>query len=312
MRTAIGASTPRSEQPPTSSRGRRATRSALLGGGLALLALVACATVTREEPPSRLEAGAGAGGTGPLPALGSGGTGVNEAPMENVGGTYTLVGGSSSTGSSGALGLGGAELDAGDAGRGLDGGGSAPSGTVLLAEDFEQFDLAASGWVLSEGSAWAVTSDPDVAGSVLAQSALDTTEVLLARAGDTAWTDVSVEVDMKIVEFNGANSSFMAGLCVRVSDAENFHLVGVRSNDARVGLRTFAGGGNNVVQSDFDGAEAGTWYSLRVDAIGDTLRAYLDGELMFSQEDATHERGAVALCTVRAAAAFDNLRVTAP
>ena len=117
---------------------------------------------------------------------------------------------------------------------------------------------------------------------------------------------------MKILAFNGSSSSYMAGLCVRVKDAQNFYLIGVRSNDGKLGLRRYADGGTNLVQSDDDQGTTGVWYRLKVEAIGSTLTAYLDGTMMFRETDATHESGAIALCTVRASASFDNVRVTAP
>jgi len=278
---------------------------------LLLLSLAACATVTQEDPPSQLDpsgmraqlpASSGGGGTAPLadqPALGSSPAGP-PAPLDVSLGRMPPVAEVSSGGSPGM------------ATPALDAGPQFPSGTLLLQENFENFSASAGAWASSQGSTWAVQTDPTLVSNVYTQSETTSSSPDLATTGDVSWRDVVVEADMEILAFNGSSSSYMAGLCVRVRDAQNFYLIGVRSNDHKVGLRRYANGGTNLVQSDFDQGTTGRWYHLRVEAIGSTLSAYLDDALMFSETDTTHASGGVALCTVRATASFDNVRVTAP
>jgi len=289
-----------------------------LSAALALLAalhcLAGCATVTQEDP---LSYAAGASGTAAAPSGSGGGAGTapiadTPAPEQRAAGSLpspleTNTGGLmppppevSGGGSGGAP---GAREDAGP---------QLPSGSQLLQENFENFSGAASGWATSAGSVWEVQTDSTLVSNVYTQSEATSSTPDLATAGDVGWRDVVVEADMKILAFNGSSSSYMAGLCVRVKDAQNFYLIGVRSNDDKVGLRRYADGGTNLVQSDFNEGKTGEWYHLKVEAIGSTLTAYLDGTLMFSETDDTHENGGIALCTVRASASFDNVRVTAP
>jgi hypothetical protein len=124
---------------------------------------------------------------------------------------------------------------------------------------------------------------------------------------------VVLEADFKIVAFNGSSSTYMAGLCVRVRDEENFYFLGIRSNDGTVGLRRFSSGGNNnLEESSFDLGTTGVWYHMRVEAIESTITTYLDDELVLSVTDTEHPNGGIGLCTVRASAVFDNVVVTAP
>jgi len=97
-----------------------------------------------------------------------------------------------------------------------------------------------------------------------------------------------------------------------VQDATDFYLVGIRSNDGKVGLRRYAGGGTNLVQSTADQGTTQRWYHLRVEVVGSSISAFLDDAPMFSTSDSTLATGGIALCTVRATASFDNVRVTAP
>jgi hypothetical protein len=280
----------------------------------ALRCLAGCATVTQEEPPSQLggssgmeavPSGAGGGaGSAPIadtPAPEQRSTGDGASPLEtNTGGLMPPPPADSNGGSGGAPGTRG------------DAGPLVPSGSQLLQENFENFQGPASGWATSTGSMWEVQTDTQLVSNVYTQSEATSSTPDLATAGDVGWRDVVVEADMKILAFNGSSSSYMAGLCVRVQDAQNFYLIGVRSNDGKLGLRRYADGGTNLVQSDFDQGKTGEWYHLKVEAIGSTLSAYLNGTMMFSETDDTHKSGAIALCTVRASASFDNVRVSAP
>ena len=131
-------------------------------------------------------------------------------------------------------------------------------------------------------------------------------------SGDVTWRDVRVEADFKVLAFNGSSSSYMAGICVRLTDEENFYLVGLRGDsNQRFGIRRFGGSNTNLNQSDVSGEE-NVWYRLRVDAIGGTLSVYVDDALVVEQADAEHPAGGIGLCTARATAVFDNILVTAP
>jgi formylglycine-generating enzyme required for sulfatase activity len=54
------------------------------------------------------------------------------------------------------------------------------------------------------------------------------------------------------------------------------------------------------------------WYSLKLEARGDTFRAYLDGVLQFEQTDARFTRGRICLFASGAAARFRGIKVSDP
>ena len=286
--------------------------------GWAALALASsCATVTQENPPSL-----GLGGSStesPLApeVVGSGGARAPSAPVPVVSvpiqpGVSQGLGGSASVSVSGAAGSGSSGAAGSGSSAAPDAGPALPSGTLLLSEDFEAFQAEGAGWSTSEDSVWELRPDPDDAtNSVYVQTETDSSSAHLATAGDRGWRDVRVEADVEILEFNGSSSSYLAGICVRVLDADNFYMIGVRSNDGKVGLRRFTDGGSNLVQSEFEGGTTGVKYRLRVDVVGSTISAYLDGAPMFSASDTTHASGGIGLCTVRASASFDNVQVSA-
>src|SRR5690606_19313636 len=80
-------------------------------------------------------------------------------------------------------------------------------GAVLLSEDFES---GTDGWQTNAGGSWSLVSDGS---SVYAQSNTDNA-LRMASAGATGWTDVVVEVRVKVLAFSGTSTSFLAGLCL--------------------------------------------------------------------------------------------------
>jgi hypothetical protein len=312
----------RKRQSPRFRAPSVARRQAGFAAGLLLMLGAGCAEVTQEEPESQRDGfggnptgSAGLGGTG----VGQGGTGRLPSPSGGSGGTPAGTSGNAGTssGSGAAPGSGaqggsaaGSSGSAGQAGSASEPGPQFPSGTELFREDFESEDV--SRWNLAGGT-WARTLDAETNSNVFSQSEDGPSDTLLAVAGDVTWRDVRVEADFKVLAFNGSSSSYMAGICVRLTDAENFYLVGLRGDsDQHIGIRVFGDSNSNLEQSEeFSGVE-NEWYRLRVDAIGSTLSVFIDGELVVEQTDAEHPAGGIGLCTARATAVFDNILVTAP
>jgi hypothetical protein len=269
-----------------------------------------CATVTQEDPPSLLARGA-AGSSATFPGD-SAQSGAPRAPMVALP-TQAATQPGTTRGSSAEPAAGDDPAEPNTPASGDATAAPAPaSGTTLLQEDFENFGSGSTLWSPSDGSSWAVQLDGGTNNHVYAQSETESTEPHLATAGDLAWGDVIVQADVQVLRFNGESSSYMAGLCVRVRDDSDFYLIGLRSNDGKVGLRRYVNGGTNLVQSEFDTGTTGVWYTLRAEIVGSTLSAYLDGAPMFSTTDSALAGGRIGLCTVRASALFDNVSVRAP
>jgi pectate lyase len=85
----------------------------------------------------------------------------------------------------------------------------------------------------------------------------------------------------------------------------------VRSSNT-VSIRKLVNGSITVLASTALPVQVGTWYSLRIEAIGSKLRAYVNGALVLEADDSSHPRGATGLLTYRAAADFDDYRAIQP
>ena len=142
--------------------------------------------------------------------------------------------------------------------------------------------------------------------------------MFLAAAGDVSWTNVSVQARIKVLSFNGSSSSYYAGVCARVEDADNYYCVTLRS-DAKVAIRGDIGGSSNSLGSSVSyGVAAGTWYTVRLEVVGSTITASINGTPVLPKtgdpaiSDASLATGGIALIVDNADAEFDDVSVSTP
>ena len=176
-----------------------------------------------------------------------------------------------------------------------------PAGTqtVLFTDDFE--DGNANGWTVFGGS-WSVVIDGT---RVYRQSS--GSSKYRSGAGSSAWTDYSVEARVKPTSWNGTDR--FAGLAARLQDRYNGYVLALRSS-GRVELLRLASGSTTALATRAFPVTLGTWYALRIDAVGTTLRGYVNGALQFTATDGTFTTGLVGGATDYATASFDDFRVT--
>jgi hypothetical protein len=101
------------------------------------------------------------------------------------------------------------------------------------------------------------------------------------------------------------------GLMARFQDERNFYYVTVR-NVGTVSLRKVVNGTIYILDTASLPVTTGQWYSLRLEAVGNLLRVYVDGRLLVEAADSSHARGTYGLATYRTAADFDDVVVTQP
>ena len=178
---------------------------------------------------------------------------------------------------------------------------AAPAGaqTVLFTDDFE--DGNANGWT-AFGGTWSVVTDGT---RVYRQSSGSSR--YRSGAGSTAWTNYSVEARVKPTTWNGTDR--FAGLAARLRDRYNGYVLALRSSGRVEMLRIVSGTSTALASRPFP-VTLGTWYTLRIDVVGTTLRGYVNGALQFTATDGTFAAGLVGGATDYATASFDNFRVT--
>lgn len=272
-----------------------------------LLALLACGDSGElgEPPAPRLDP-AGAGGS-----MGTG----SESPTPDA------------TGASGS--------SAGSAGAGaMPNDADAPKGGVWFSDDFESGN--AERWVLTpgEGASFAVVTEPGTENQVLQYSAGSSTNNLIALLGDKAWAeaeqragtrplaDYYVEARIK-PQTNSTTSNKHLYFVARYQDEANWYLGGLNvQNDpgnTRVELGHRKGGSvsrpeqtRRPILQGTPGENDGQWYSVRLELLGQTLTAYLDGDSVGSLEDADFASGKFGLYTSNKSFLIDDVVVGDP
>jgi len=101
------------------------------------------------------------------------------------------------------------------------------------------------------------------------------------------------------------------GLAARYTDGGNFYYVSLRNSNT-VSLRKVVNGAITVLGTAALNVAPGTWFDLRLDAVGNELRAFVDGRQVLQASDSTHPAGQSGAVTFKAAAEFQNLLLWQP
>jgi hypothetical protein len=135
----------------------------------------------------------------------------------------------------------------------------------------------------------------------------------IARAAIGPVTDDQVvESRMQLEQFapDGTADKWL-GVMTRYTDENNYYYFVLRSSKM-MSLRKLVDGA--IVELGRAGFTLGTgsWHTFRLEAVGNRLRGYVNGQLLIQAVDSSHPRGVSGIATYRAAAHFDYLRVVQP
>lgn len=177
------------------------------------------------------------------------------------------------------------------------GGGGGGSAQQAVFDDFEDGDSI--GWTPSGAHSWSVV------GGVFRQT--DVTGGARATLDASNFTDQMIEADVTIESINGTDR--WAGLFVRQTDFNNTYYITLRSSGV-LSLRKLVNGTATVFANHVMPVTLGTTYRLRLEAVGQTLKAYVNGTEVLTAVDSTWTSGRAAVGTFMAVASFDNVLVT--
>ncbi len=172
---------------------------------------------------------------------------------------------------------------------------------TLFSDNFD--DGAADGWTATSGT-WSVVQD---GGSyVYYQSSTDEGRT---SAGSQSWTDYSVEAKVKVDNFNGSNRTYVCG---RYKDGNNFYAASLyNSSGGTLEIRKKVGGSTTTLASKSSyGLAAGTWYTVKLEMQGSSIKMYVNGTLELSATDSSLTSGAAGLIAYKTVAKFDNVTVS--
>src|SRR5215207_2984171 len=151
---------------------------------------------------------------------------------------------------------------------------------ALFTDNFE--DGNAKGWTKSGGT-WSVVPD----GSQVYKQA-STGSDARSRSGSSGWTNYAVQARVKALSFNGTDR-FVA-LLARAQSNTSYYYLTLRSSN-RLELKKLVSGSSTTLASKAFTVSAGTWYTLRIEASGSSLSAYVNGTLQLSAADGQFASG---------------------
>jgi pectate lyase len=146
-------------------------------------------------------------------------------------------------------------------------------------------------------------------GSLLAQGVLDPNAWHIAYATAPLGADQIVEAQLRVVDFYDASPSSMAALFARYDPgSDSGYLVALRGDGTVIvrrrdrGVTASWGGGVAA------GIRTGTWYTVRLEVLGDAINAFIDGQPVYSvTDDAPLTTGGLALGSVGATLEVDRV-----
>lgn len=291
-------------------RGRPCPVSALALG----VALVPSWTTACQFPDYQLDrvpSGAGAG-NGSSAGSANGGSATQASGGNEDGGTGAsgTTSGTTST-SGGTAGQASAGSEPGSAGGSAGGadGGAPGDPNLLLSDDFES---GSGSWLEVAGSPWSVVPDAASASSGFQLSPVFS-DFYVAIAKDGKWADQSFTAKVKVLAFGGTGTGDVVSLIARFNSLDDYYAAVLRP-DGRAAIRARVAGAPpaSIKTSPNFGVVAGTWYELRFELVGSSLRLYVDGVLRVEAQDERIAEGTVALGGENSAAIFDDVSVVRP
>ena len=167
---------------------------------------------------------------------------------------------------------------------------------TLFSDNFS--DGNADGWSKSGGS-WSVLSD-----GVYQQSG--TGSDAKAQAG-SSWGNQTVQARVRPQAFTSGSNRFV-GIVGRAQNMTNYYYLALSSSQVVLGRRL--AGNYATLASAPASVSTGTWYTLRFEAAGSTLRGFLNGQLAVSATDVNLSTGRIGLAASYSSGSFDDVVVT--
>ncbi|GAA4595957.1 hypothetical protein BJY16_001858 [Actinoplanes octamycinicus] len=171
----------------------------------------------------------------------------------------------------------------------------ASAASALFSDDFED---GAGGWAKSGGT-WSVVTD----GSKVYQQSKTDSELARVFAGESSWTDYSVQAKVK----GGNLGTGLAGVAARASGSSTMYRLALLGT-GKAELQAVKGSAVSVLGS---AAVRGvtSWHTLRIDVAGSRITGYVDGTAIGSGTGSLPGAGRIGLVTSRASASFDDVSV---
>jgi hypothetical protein len=176
---------------------------------------------------------------------------------------------------------------------------------TLLFDPFPAPGSSLRWWVRRPaGGAW--TEVPDGSELVFMQANISANARIVTAmdAGDQV-----IQVRARATQFAAADRWF--GVIARSQDDQNYYYLTLRNSNT-VSLRKSVNGSVVTLDTASFPVSVGTWYTLRLEAVGNSIRGYVNNQPLVEAIDDDFADGTYGLATLATAAQFDDFTVTQP
>lgn len=155
---------------------------------------------------------------------------------------------------------------------------------------------------------WVVRSEADAPSKPNALCQVGNAEFPAIALTTSVYGDLTVTVRFKPIS---GRADQAAGIIFRVQDKDNYYILRANALEGNVNLYTYAGGRRSGIKDGSAKVASGQWQELRIQASGERLRGFLNGQLVVDANDGTYKAGRVGLLTkADSVTCFDDVVVT--
>lgn len=141
---------------------------------------------------------------------------------------------------------------------------------------------------------WKVMAESDAPSKPNALCQVGRAEFPAIALGSTVYADFTVTVRFKPIS---GREDQAAGIVFRVQDKDNYYILRANALEANVNLYLYAGGRRSGIKDGEAKVASGQWQELKLEASGDHLRGFLNGQPVVEATNATYKAGRIGLWT---------------
>lgn len=171
----------------------------------------------------------------------------------------------------------------------------APTGTASASWSFDA-DGVGSAPAGAEvfGGSWSVRAEADAPSPPNALCQTGNAEFPAIALSPAVFADVTITMRFKPI--SGVIDQ-AGGVLAHVQDKDNYYILRANALEGNVNLYKYAGGRRTGIKDGAVRVQKGVWHELRFEISGDSLRGFLNGQLVVEATDTTYRAGRIGLWT---------------
>ncbi len=128
--------------------------------------------------------------------------------------------------------------------------------------------------------------------------------------GEAVFSDVALTARFKPIS---GYEDQAAGLLFRIQDQDNYYILRANALENNVNFYNYAGGRRSSLKEAKAQVPSGQWQELRVEAVGNRFRGFLNGQQVVEVADDTYQAGQIGLWTkADSVTCFDDVEARMP